>query len=392
MFILPFFCMKKSILILVFSDLTRDARVSRQISFLQKEFELTVAALQAPPQTPYRFVKLPKPNLTLFVKSKIAFYTLTGQYKKALYLLHGSNILTEVATKPFDLIIANDIETLPFAFLNKHAKVFFDAHEYAPRQFEDRLYWRIFFKRFVVWMCKKYIHKVDGMSTVGKGLANEYLKNFGVDPLVITNAPALQQLTVKRVSGNTFKMVHHGIFNISRQPELMLDVMDLLDDRFTLDLFFVLPPSASKKTERFFKAFKERAATDKRVRVLPAIATSEIVSTLHAQYDLGLILIPPINFNYENGMPNKLFDFIQARLGLVLGPLKEMSLICTEYKLGVVSDSFTAQSVAEKLNALTINDVNQFKINADAASEILCAEKNEQLFTERVKSILSSRV
>jgi len=87
------------------------------------------------------------------------------------------------------LIIANDVETLPLAFsVKEKAKVFFDAHEYAPRHFEDKLMWRIFFQGFNTWLCKKYIPQVAGMTTVGKGLAREYEKHFNVNPTVVTNA------------------------------------------------------------------------------------------------------------------------------------------------------------------------------------------------------------
>lgn len=226
------------------------------------------------------------------------------------------------------------------------------------------------------------------MSTVGFGLANEYEKNFQVKPIVITNAPSYQSITHRTAENGTIKLVHHGIFNISRQPELMLELMNLLDSRFTLDLIFMLPESASQQTKNYFEEYKIKATENTAIRILPGLKTNEIVDTLNKNYDLGLILIPPINFNYENGMPNKLFDFIQARIGLVLGPLKEMSLICNRFDLGVVSDDFTAETMARKLSVLTEEDVNRFKANTNVAVQELSADKNEQLFLDKISSIL----
>ena len=68
------------------------------------------------------------------------------------------------------------------------------------------------------------------------------------------------------------------------------------------------------------------------------------------KYDMGVFLLPPINFNYENTLPNKLFDFIQARLGIAIGPTPEMAEIVNHYKIGLVSEHFTAASLASRLS------------------------------------------
>jgi hypothetical protein len=382
--------MKKSVLVLVFSSLKSDARVKRQLHWLSKEYSVTVACLEAEPSKEFQVILLRTQKLTLFRKATSALLLFLGFFRAAYRILHPYQYVRNELKSSFDLVVANDAETLPLAFslAGSRAHVFLDAHEYAPRQFEDRLYWRIFFKRFNMWLCRTYIPKVAGMSTVGQGLANEYAKNFNVHPRVITNAPNYQSLPVGSVSQETIRLVHHGIFNVSRHPQLMLDVMDLVDTRFRLDLYFVLPASSSAKTRLLFEEFKARAVRNPHVQVLPGIKTSEIVNTLNEKYDLGVILIPPINYNYENGMPNKLFDFIQARIGLVLGPLKEMAHICKEYNLGVVSSNFTAQAMAEKLNALTMAEVLEFKRNAEKAARALSADNNEKLFLCAIDSVL----
>jgi hypothetical protein len=383
--------MKKSILVLVFGNLKSDARVKRQLHWLTNEYNVTVACLEADPTQEYTLVLLRSTKLTATRKALAAMLLLFGFFRGAYRILHPYQYIHQQLANAFDLVIANDAETLPLACVlaGNRAKVFFDAHEYAPRQFEDRLYWRTFFKRFNTWLCKTYLPKVHGMSTVGRGLAKEFAHNFNIQPLVITNASPHQPLAVHPVS-QAIRLVHHGIFNVSRQPQLMLDLMELLDKRFSLDLYFVLPESSSAKTRILFEEFRVRAANMQNVRVLPGIKTTEIVNTLNAGYDLGLILIPPINYNYENGMPNKLFDFIQARLGLALGPLQEMSLICTEYKLGIVSTDFTAQAMADKLNALSSTDVYTFKLNAEHAAQELSAQKNEHVFLDKIQALLSA--
>src|SRR5207253_1265941 len=93
-------------------------------------------------------------------------------------------------------------------------------------------------------------------------------------------------------------------------------------------------------------------------------------------YDMGVFLLPPINFNYKNTLPNKLFDFIQARLGIAIGPTPEMVEIVNQYNIGVVSLDFTARSLAAVLNSLTLKDVVAFKQNTENAAKKYNAENN----------------
>ena len=49
-----------------------------------------------------------------------------------------------------------------------------------------------------------------------------------------------------------------------------------------------------------------------RVRIVPPVLSHEVVSFIH-QYDMGIFILEPINFNYTHALPNKLFEFVQAR-------------------------------------------------------------------------------
>ncbi|MCZ8353528.1 MAG: hypothetical protein O9340_02255 [Cyclobacteriaceae bacterium] len=381
--------MKKRILIIAFSDLKHDARVSRQISFLQDDFELTVSAYQAPSNQAYQFVPLPRLNLNLLRKVKIAFFQLTRQFEKAVELLYGSKTLTETITKPYDLIIANDIETLPFAFRNKKAKIFFDAHEYAPRHFEDKLLWRIFFQPQNKYLCRQYLKQIACMTTVGSGLAHEYAKHYQVQPSVITNAPAFATLAPTLVDPKQIKLVHHGGANPSRQLERLILMMDFVDERFTLDLILITPTNANQATKGYLHTLQELAAKNQRIRILPPVANEKVVESINT-YDIGVYLIPPINFNYENALPNKLFDFIQARLAIATGPIQEIAGITNTYNLGIVSKDFEPQSLAEQLNALSSEQIQLFKNNSNKAAQLLNANSNRETMNKLVDQILSA--
>jgi len=381
----------KYILILCFSKLQHDARVSRQIDFLKKTYRITAVAFDGIPDPDVDLIKIERPKLTLFRKAILSVFLILRMHSTAYRLLHGhTELKLRLSDRQFDLIIANDIESLPLAFeLDPQAKVLFDAHEYAPRHFEDKTSWRIFFQPFNLYLCKKYIPQVKAMTTVGAGLAHEYHKHFSVDPVIITNATRYHEINPSPVKPHGIRMIHHGGATVSRRLELMIELMRHLEERFTLDLMLIVPELASPKTKNYINRLRTLANGDPRIAFLPPLKSHEIVSFIN-QYDIGLFLIPPVNFNYANTLPNKLFDFIQARLGIAIGPTPEMARIVSAYNIGVVAEDFSPESLAFQLNKLSASDVEQFKLNALRPAKELSAEANKIKLLELVQKIVST--
>jgi hypothetical protein len=167
----------------------------------------------------------------------------------------------------------------------------------------------------------------------------------------------------------------------------MIEMMSYLDDRFTLDLMLLTPSIANKKTRGYLYSLKNLIKDNPRITIVPPVKSSEVVNFIHP-YDMGIFLLPPINFNYANTLPNKLFDFIQARLAIGIGPTPEMASLVNKYNLGVVADDFTAQSLAKKINALTVGEIDFFKKQADKAAYELSAEKNNVILNDLVSNLL----
>lgn len=384
--------MRKYVLVIVFSNLKHDARVMRQVQFLAKHFDVSLVAFDADPLAHVTLFKINQTKLTILRKGLLSLALLLRIYKWAYKLFHNyeKHLQSILKDKSFDLIVANDVDTLPLAFsLKGKGKIIFDAHEYAPRHFEDKLIWRIFFQPFNLHLCKLYIPQVDAMLTVGQGLANEYEKNFNVKPTIVTNAARYHEIAPSTVLPDKIRLVHHGIANPSRRLDLMINMMKLLDARFTLDLMLMTSNYASGQTKVYIDNLKASAEQDPRINILPSVASKDVVHTIN-KYDIGIFLLPPINFNYANTLPNKLFDFIQARLAIAVGPTPEMASIVNQHQLGVVSKAFTAESLANELRNLTTAQVQIFKRNAIVAAQILNAEENERKFKLVIDEVLSA--
>jgi hypothetical protein len=182
------------------------------------------------------------------------------------------------------------------------------------------------------------------MTTVCEGLANAYEKEVGVKPTVITSAPDFEDIQPALVDETTqpVRMIHHGAAGSSRKIENMITMMDDLDDRFELNLMLTQP------NPRYFQSLKRLAQGKSNIHFLPPVPMRTLPRYLN-QFDIGVSLIVPTNFNYLHILPNKFFECIQARLAIAVGPSPEMARIVKEYDLGVVAENFFPHTLARHL-------------------------------------------
>jgi hypothetical protein len=139
----------------------------------------------------------------------------------------------------------------------------------------------------------------------------------------------------------------------------------------TLDMY--LTPN----DQDYLAEIRALAAKSERTRVLDPVPYSRLVETLNA-YDIGVFLLPPSTFNHRWALPNKLFDYVQARLAIIVGPSPEMADFVDSHSLGVVTEDFSSQGLARVIESLTIEAVGGWKANADASALELSASNQTQ--------------
>lgn len=381
----------KKVLVLVFSDLNYDARVSRQVNWLKEKYEVTVASFGVKNEDE-QFIKLEPQPLKLIRKAVIAFLLLSRFYRSAYYLLYPYKHLYKKLKERPDIIVANDLETLPLAIqmaskFSPRCKVYFDAHEYSPRQFEDKLWFKLFFQKFNYHLCRKYLSGIDGMSTVSPGLASEYNREFGVSPTLILNAPEYHHVELKETS-LPVRLIHHGGATISRKIENMIKMMDYLGDNYQLDLMLVVPPRASAATKEYYNRLKDLSKNNAAVNFIDPVKQDEVIDTIK-NYDIGIYILEPINFNHKHAVPNKLLDFIQARLAVAISPSPDMKKIIEMYDCGVVAKDFEPESLAKVIKELTIERLAELKTNSDKAAKELNADKFKSTFLKDLDQLIS---
>lgn len=354
-----------SLLILSFSPIASDARVMKQVREFASDFEVTTCGYGPAPAGVADHVRIPDDVLhNVLHDGRIV----RKAYRRAYWTLWSVKwARAHLRRRRFDIVLANDVEAVPLALaLSPRRGVHADLHEYSPLLNEDWEGWREKITPYVEWLCSEYVSGADSWSTVSQGIADEYARRFGFHAEVVTNAAPYQSFDVEPTRA-PIRAVHSGAALADRKLEIMIDAVGAIPD-MTFDLY--LTPNQPAYVDQL----RERAAAfGDRIRVHDPVPYAELAATLH-RFDLGLFALPPTTFNYRWALPNKLFDFIQARLGVVVTPNPEMERVVRETGTGWVASGFEVQDFATALGEVSAPALDAAKHRADSVAAALGAD------------------
>lgn len=150
----------------------------------------------------------------------------------------------------------------------------------------------------------------------------------------------------------------------------------------TLDFYLV------GTDDPYFQTLRDLAADDPRITFQDAVPYDQLVPTL-SRYDIGLAMIAPSTFNLLWCLPNKFFDYMQARLAIITGPSPEMARITREHELGAVTDDFTGESLAALLDGIDRDQVDAWKASAHRQARELSSETQVQVWKQMVDRVFA---
>ena len=426
--------MRRSICIISFSPIYQDARVLRQIKYLSPQYDLVVIGYGHPHTD---FAKIPsikwmsldsseglnnrtnslirRNSLRQFVvnshqgakiiellrflmaKIRLVIYYLVmflGRLNSSVYeSWYWRNVrhlqaLEYATSSRCDAFHANDWNALPVAAEaagRASGQLVFDAHEYAPLELENRRFWKLLFKPVITYFIQKYSNQIKASLTVAPLISERYKKEFGLDPVILLNAPASMLIPNRELDFNNIRMIHHGGAIRDRQLEKMIKILALCDQRYSLH--FMLINNGSEYLKHLKKLANELAPG--RVTFLEPVLPEEVVQRI-SEYDMGFCLIAPTNYNYLVSLPNKFFDYIMAGLAVCIGPSPSMAELVRKYGLGCVAPSFEPQDVAKTLNQLTLDQLLMMRQASKEAAKKINAENEMGKLIELYSRLFSS--
>ena len=357
------------IVIIAFSPIASDARVLKQVRLAAALGEVITCGYGPAPDGVAAHHQIPD-QATLYPLNPRLL--VLRQRRRALRQAAAMQwARAALATQRADAVFVNDLDAVPLALAVYPAeRVHADLHEYTPGLVSHDAGWRRYLAPLYRSIARRELARVGSVTTVAPIIRDAYARLSQRDDIdVVINAAPYSDRAPTAVS-TPFRLVHSGVAQRGRQLELMIDAVERTTTPVTLDMYLMPNDPA------YLDELRRRADAVAGVVIHPPVPYAHLGDTL-AQGDVGVFVLPPTTQNFEWALPNKLFDFVQARLGVIIGPSSQMAQYVRGHGLGAVTAEPTAVALAEALDALTPATVTEWKAAADRAAHELSAEAAE---------------
>ncbi len=364
------------VILLATSDLVADQRVHRtalslhnagyEVVAVGRHFSFTLKDLSSP----FRIKHLRIPI------SKGFFF----------YALFNLSVFFYLIFCKFDVIQANDLDTLLAARLAGKLKgkpIVYDSHELFTEVPE--LINRPRVRRFWGWLEKHLVKGLKYCSAVSDGVANELKNRYEVHFRVIRNLPLAKSVD-NNYQSDRRTIIYQGALNLGRGIERLIAAMQFIHDTKLLI-------AGMGDIEDVLKNITYKLGLENKVSFLGRVPHQNL-HDITSKATIGVSLEEDMGLNYRFALPNKLFDYIQAGLPVLVSNLPEMKRIVEKFNIGTtISSDCNAYALAEKLNDILDNtrQLNIWHENSLKAAKELVWESEEPILMDLFNNALKNR-
>lgn len=268
---------------------------------------------------------------------------------KLFYLEYNWRLFWLLLRKRNDILVANDLDTLLANFLAsrlKKSELVYDTHEYFTEVPEliDRPGTRNIWLRLEKWL----FPKLKKAYTVNASIAQIYQEKYGVDVQVVRNLPFQQKLPPHIIKKNV--LIYQGALNLGRGVQLMIEAMEHLP-LYELWIF------GAGDLDQALQDFAAKVPWQKRIIFHGRLPFDQLFAWT-TQAKLGFSLEEDLGANYHFASPNKVYDYIQAGVPVLVSDLPEMRRTVDEYGVGEIlkKEERNPQALAERIQSILSNE------------------------------------
>ena len=361
----------KKVSLSVINDLVTDNRVNKVALSLQKMgFEPLLIGRILPSSQPVDRVYPTHRMKLIFSKGPL------------FYLEYNLRLLRFLLKSEVDVLVANDLDTLAANFLASRIKrkpLVYDSHEYFTEVPE--LIGRPVVRSIWKWLEGQLVPKVDAAYTVCDSIAEVYGDLYKVQFKVVRNLPVCSELEfisskISKPDGTPKIILYQGALNMGRGIESAIRAMQFVNGA---ELWLAGDGDLTAQLKQLVADLQLKG----KVKFLgrqPLARLSEVTR----QADLGISLEEDLGLNYRFTLPNKLFDYIQAGVPVLVSNLPEMRRIVEHYQIGAIAETHQRKDLAKKITSvLSDSDKNAlWKENLKLAAKELCWQNEEAILRE----------
>jgi glycosyltransferase involved in cell wall biosynthesis len=274
-----------------------------------------------------------------------------------------------------DILLSNDLDSLPANYVAsffQNKKLVYDSHELFSEIPE--IVHRPFVKKFWTTLEKWILPKLKNNYTVCDSIANFYNDKYSTNFKTIINLPNKKNSKLSVFPFDTTNkkiIIYQGAINIGRGLELMIKTMKYLNH-----CVFVIIGDGDILTD-LKNEVNEKKLNDK-IYFLGKVSPEKL-HTLTPLANLGLSIEEDLGLNYRFALPNKIFDYIQAEVPILVSDLPEMRQVVLDYKVGEIIKNRSPKDVANQIeNILEKDFIAKLQI---AKSELIWENQEEKLLS-----------
>ncbi len=350
------------VIVSVSNDIFTDQRVEKVCNTLQNNgFEVTIIGRKLKNSKPIERKYKTRRIKLLFNKSFMFYLELN---LRLFFILFFSKK---------DILLSNDLDTLLPNYLIsifQKKKIIYDSHELFTEVPE--LVYRPFTKKIWCNIEAFILPKLKNTYTVCNSIADYYNKKYGTNFKTIMNMPSKKKIELGQFSFDTKGkkiILYQGVLNVGRGLELIIETIRFLEDSILVIAGFGI----------YFKKLKakvEELNLENKVHFLGKLSPKRL-HKITPLANLGISLEEDVGLNYKYALPNKVFDYIQAEIPILVSDLKEMRKIVEKHKVGELVKSRTPVKLANQIELLLKKDFSSgLKI---AKKELIWENQEEKL-------------
>lgn len=366
------------IIVSVTNDLVTDQRVRKVCDTLIAEgHEILLIGRKLKQSPPIKRV-YPTSRMSLFFTKGFAFY---AEYNLRLFI--------KLFFVKKDILLSNDLDTLlPNYLISKafNKKLIYDSHELFTEvpELTSRPKVQKVWLRIEEWI----FPKLKNVITVNSIIAGIYKEKYKVDVQVIRNISLkLPQFTpdknlAQKIKGDKKMLILQGSgINVDRGAEEAVSMMQYLEG------FILVIVGGGDVFDQLKQIIKDLNLSEK-VLIVGRVPYDELLKYTQIA-DLGLSLDKGTNLNYEYSLPNKVFDYIQCQVPLMVSNRRVVAKLIKDNKIGMVFNEHNPKEMAKIVEKAFKNkeQLLQWKENLKKAAEIYNWENESKKLKEIYRNL-----
>jgi len=294
----------------------------------------------------------------------------TAAWTAAIYRRYGSGSRESLAC-----INCHSVATLPVGVMLKRltgAKLIYDPHELESEANGLHGLRKILTKRVE----RALVGAADHCIFVGRAIEEWYAREYQLaNTTVLYNCPAHTEVAPSgcfrkafAVSPEKAVFLYQGLLGEGRGIRLLVEAFAPLAQHAELVIMGYGPLETW---------VREQAERHPNVHFHPAVAPDRLLDYT-AGADFGLSVIEPTSVSYDYCMPNKLFEYVMARIPVLVSPTIEQRKFVETLGVGEVAMAVTAEGVRDAALRLMRHGAAHYHAALERARSEFCWEQQER--------------